>query len=555
MRRFLVLLSLAFISAAEAPAQTASWTGSQSTSWFSGGNWSPANVPGAGANVLLDPNPFTLTEINGGQTAELGAIQVGVNRLGDLSVFNGGQLRNSGVAMLGSNAEGFGFVDVTGSGSSWQIGLGLVVAERGSGSVRISDFGLVNNQQGRIGNLAGSIGSVDVIDGTWINTNLFVGYQGRGTLDIRSGGFVGNSAPAFLGYDNSGDGRIRVRGGSQWGSLSSVLIGRAGLGSVSVENAGQVTSTDLRLAVQPGSSGALTVTGSNSKWTAVGDLSVGLGGSAELAILNGGTVESNFAAVGDFAGSSGSVTITGTGSALIATTGLTLGMDGESLLIVGGGGRLTTGQVASIGSVGGAVLRLQANGQWTADLIRVGLPRPGTLSVGGVNSRLTANTVQIGADGRLALLGNGDLRARVIVDHGGHIQWAAQPTHPTIIHNLSLASGAVMQLPLGSASGFTGPALRIGFAGPGTGDLNLAGRLAITDAGGFGGAGSYLLMTYSGSLTQGGVIIQFPPLQPGLIPQIRTSTPGEVWLDILGGSDELFRDQFMAPDLQLPAAQ
>ncbi len=543
-RRRLLLALVVLIAPISAAAQVSNWTGAQSENWYTAANWSPSGVPSTGTNVIVDPLTFTYTDINGGSTANLNAIQIGVDRIGDLLVFNGGHLNNSGVGMLGTNPSGFGGVGVSGSGSRWQMGLGLVVGEQGIGILQISSLGQVSNLQGRIGNLAGSTGSVDVNNGTWTSTNLFVGYAGSGGLDVRSAGFVGNSATAFLGYEATGAGTVRVRSGAQWASLAPVLVGRAGSGTVSVESGATVTSTEARIAVQSGSSGQVTVTGSNSKWTAVGDLTVGLVGSGTLNVLSGGQFESQFAVIGDLNGASGNLTISGAGSRLTASNGLQVGSDGQGLLTVASAGQLiSSGGISSIGSLNGAELRVQSGGQWTAGLVRVGLTRAGSLSVIGSGSLVVADSIEVGALG--ILTGNGDIQALVNVLNNGRIQWATQPTSALDIRNLGLAENAAVRIPLGSAAGFTGPALRIGFAGPGTGNLTLNGRLEVVNAGGFGGAGSYRLMTYSDSLTDNGLVItQIPALQPGLTARIRTSTPGEVWLDIVPASDEIFDDRF-----------
>ncbi|WP_164304782.1 hypothetical protein, partial [Streptococcus pneumoniae] len=50
-----------------APAAGADWTGAASSDWFVAGNWSPAALPAAGTDVLINsgtPNPVVISGPN-----------------------------------------------------------------------------------------------------------------------------------------------------------------------------------------------------------------------------------------------------------------------------------------------------------------------------------------------------------------------------------------------------------------------------------------------------------------------------------------------------------
>jgi hypothetical protein len=88
----------------------------------------------------------------------------------------------------------------------------------------------------------------------------------------------------------------------------------------------------------------------------------------------------------------------------------------------------------------------------------------------------------------------------------------------TIKNNLTLTGSATLAFDLGTTSD------RVNV----TGNLILAGNLNITDAGGFG-AGTYTILTHTGSLTNSGVTIGTTP-NPFYSYQLDTSVAGQVRL-------------------------
>ena len=68
---------------------------------------------------------------------------------------------------------------------------------------------------------------------------LIVGNEGTGTLSISNGGVVNGTC--FIGYKNSSDGAVTVRGaGSVWNNDSSLSVGYDGTGTLSISNGGMV---------------------------------------------------------------------------------------------------------------------------------------------------------------------------------------------------------------------------------------------------------------------------------------------------------------------------
>lgn len=121
---------------------------------------------------------------------------VGNYGTGNLNISNGGKVTCNDGADIASNSTGIGTVTVTGDGSEWITDTHgydwLYVGDYGTGSLNISDGGLVNSANSIIGNYGGSGATMVTDSGSqWINSNdLAVGFGGYGTLTIKNGGMV-----------------------------------------------------------------------------------------------------------------------------------------------------------------------------------------------------------------------------------------------------------------------------------------------------------------------------------------------------------------------------
>lgn len=129
---------------------------------------------------------------------------------------------------------------VTGSGNltpgailspNWVIGGDLTVGDNGIGELTITAGGTVTNATGIIGDGVAGNGTVTVsgVDGsgnasTWTNTgDLFIAYDGAGTLNILAGGQVSNATGAV---GSGGTGNALVSGqNSSWANSARLSVG------------------------------------------------------------------------------------------------------------------------------------------------------------------------------------------------------------------------------------------------------------------------------------------------------------------------------------------
>jgi T5SS/PEP-CTERM-associated repeat protein len=155
-----------------------------------------------------------------------------------------------------------------------------------------------------------------------VSGDLFIGYNGAGTLNITTGGSVSNTGSAVLAVNEGSTGTVTVRGpNAQWTIGGHLDVGSQGTGNLTIENGGSVTTlasgssgagrigenaTGTVTISGPGSSyvnngaffdlgvfatGTLNVTNGGA-FSTTGDLDVGVCGRGVLNIMSGGTVTS-----------------------------------------------------------------------------------------------------------------------------------------------------------------------------------------------------------------------------------------------------------------------
>ena len=130
-------------------------------------------------------------------------------------LISGGAVVNGALIYAGNNSGSTGNVTVTGTGSRFQTTLGDVIAGlNGTGTLTISNGGVVSDYRGYVGAFSGSVGTatVDGPGSTWSNTAyMIVGFQGNGTLTVSNGGTVTGSlvALALVG----GQGTVQLNSG------------------------------------------------------------------------------------------------------------------------------------------------------------------------------------------------------------------------------------------------------------------------------------------------------------------------------------------------------
>ena len=250
-------------------------------------------------------------------TAAFSSFNVGINGTGTLNITNGGMVGNY-QSTIGNNAGSNGTVNVDGAGSSWQISsitTGLTVGNGGTGTLNITNGGNVTNDVGTIVNHLGTLnvngaGSTLTHGDTGFPSTLNI----SGTLNITNGGSVSDS-------DGYGMGVVNVDGAdSTWTNTSTLAV--SGTGVVNITHGGKVTNGGGSI---DGSS-TVNVDGNNSTLSNSGVFT----SSGTLNITNGGEVN-------DLSGSvhGGTTTVSGTGSTW--RNSLDFSVDSGTLTIQNGG--------------------------------------------------------------------------------------------------------------------------------------------------------------------------------------------------------------------------
>ncbi|MGE7471205.1 autotransporter outer membrane beta-barrel domain-containing protein [Bosea sp. NPDC003192] len=296
-----------------------------------------------------------------------GDLTIGDAGVGTLTIVAGGTVSAAGTGFIGNQNGSDGSVTVSGqdgSGnrSTWSNANDLVIGQAGTGSLVISGGGVVNNRDGYIGADSTAVGTVTVSGAdsngrasTWTNTgDLYVGYDGAGTLNILAGGRVSN----ITGSINSNSTALVSGQGSSWQNSGRLTVGGFTAGTLRVEDGATVSSAD---GIVGGSAqGSAVLTGTGTTWTNTGQFTVGSFGAGTLRIENGATVTSNQGYIG--ANDTGTVTVTGAGSKWsMSPFSLTIGNIGTGSLTVENGGlvRAEGGVLLGVASGSGGTLLLQ----------------------------------------------------------------------------------------------------------------------------------------------------------------------------------------------------
>lgn len=297
-----------------------------------------------------------------------GDLRVGDTGTGQLDITAGGTVTNDfGTIGYGAGSNGTVIVsgaDGSGNASTWTNSGELVIGQSGAGSLSILNGGTVSNQTAYIAADPGSQGTVTVSGvgsngsaSTWTNTgDLYVGYDGAGTLNILAGGRVSN----VTGSISSNSTALVSGQGSSWQNSGRLTVGGFSAGTLRVEDGATVSSAD---GIVGGSAqGSAVLTGTGTTWTNTGQFTVGSFGEGTLRIEDGATVTSNQGYIG--ANDTGTVTVTGTGSKWsISPYSLTIGNIGSGSLTVENGGlvRAEGGVLLGVASGASGTLLLQGS--------------------------------------------------------------------------------------------------------------------------------------------------------------------------------------------------
>jgi hypothetical protein len=225
--------------------------------------------------------------------------------------------------------------------------------------------------------------------------------------------------------------------------------------------------------------------------------------SGYLTVNGSGTfISTNAVLVGADASSAGLIQVSGNGLLIVTNVAgnpglISLGIGGTGTLSLSGGKTVVDRLLATNGTqsiVNFASGELDVSVQTVVSnnlLFTVGDgTHAATLNlIGGSHTYTNGLSVSSGA----TLTGAGTINAAVTVAAGGILSPGSGVGMLPINGNVVLASAAVLQYDLGTISDLV----------PITGNLALGGTLSIADTGGFG-TGTYVLFTYSGTLTTNG---------------------------------------------------
>lgn len=202
---------------------------------------------------------------------------------------------------------------VTGAGSRWEnSGYSFLYVDN-NGALNIENGGKVTSYTSSIDgayNNDYSVATVTVTgqDSRWENmSGLDIGRYGNGALNVENGGVVTSRGGVMGFYSSSSSGTATITGtGSRWESSSNITVGFNGQGILNIEDGGKVTNTSGYIGSKSGSAGAVTVTGpgsrlevavigpstqlENSGQLYIGGDASGAGGNGRLIINDGGVV-------------------------------------------------------------------------------------------------------------------------------------------------------------------------------------------------------------------------------------------------------------------------
>jgi autotransporter-associated beta strand protein len=371
-----------------------------------------------------------------------------------------------------------------------------------------------------------------------------------GGMTIQAGATLNQTNNVFLGYFSNNSGLVTLNGGI-WDVSGSLILGRTNAGEVIVQS-GTVSAQGI-ITVGMNDSGVLDINGGSL--TSSTTLAINSGNGNGTVNITGGTTK--VVTVNFGGGGYGGASTSGTGALNL--------IDGS--FYVGNGGIVSTGSGTSACSITLSSGTLAASAGWTCSLP---MSLTNTVTVQTADSSGTSHNISLSGNlsgagglietggGLLTLSGSNSYSGGTTVASGtlmvGNVPGSAVGTGPVTVSNGGALTGAGV---LGGAVAMDGR-LSPGLAGNGTltingslavsangslqyelgaasgsvivnGNLTLGGTLDLVNSGGLT-TGTYTLITYTGSLTNNGLVIGSMP--PGFNYNVETSIAGQVNLVI-----------------------
>jgi T5SS/PEP-CTERM-associated repeat protein len=393
------------------------------------------------------------------------------------------RVRDNGVTFDGSSSGGKGastytVTSTTQTEADRAIIIGVGPGENASLSVTHSSIvccGLLSKFSGvtaTLGDAAGASGTLNMNAGTFnvtgsdfTQTQLIVGNNGNGTLNVNNGADVhvsGFNSKVALGHHSTGTGTVSINGaGSTWTNDDQLWIGESGTGTLTIQNGGSLTTSSAAggssiIGVFGGSNGMVTISGVGSTWMDNNGLTVGNSGNGTLLITDGGSLTSSGTAIGEGFAASGTATVTGSGSTWNDLSTI-VGTTGPGALAIQNGGTMTSGSalIRGLNNGSGQVLVAGAGSTWnvTTGPLTMGLPEGGfttgptslTINPGGTVN--VAHNIDLDTNSTLKLQG-GTLSAAEIGLNGlqfnGQFKWTAGTLHVGIFRKSLVNEGGTL---------------------------------------------------------------------------------------------------------------
>ncbi len=263
----------------------------------------------------------------------------------------------------------------------WTVDINLFVGFEGAGTLNVTDGVEVNAGFAILGNLAGSAGTLTVTGPeTRFNSLNGQAYGTHGSADVRfADGARIVSGGTVLGQEEDGRASLLLEGeDTQWDMSGSLAVGRWGQADLTVRD-GQVNAgTFIQLARRDGAEGSVMLDGGSLSSQEY--IAVGMGGRGVMTLVNGARMDTAQGLLGWEPTGSGELHLSGGDTLWSGKTYLYVGYGGEGLATV----------------ADGATVRIAATGGDPSLVILGGLEgSSGTLYLGGENAVTGAGVLDV----------------------------------------------------------------------------------------------------------------------------------------------------------------
>jgi len=410
-------------------ANAADWSGTTSTDWNTGSNWSGGTVP-TGQDAVVNNTSGNTATISGNISVTPNDIIVRngsrIDHLAGVAGTGGGSYMwvENGVYNLANTASAGGISGYgQGTGSLSATG-NLLVGAWGDDRIATMNVNTTGTfaVSGELffGDSARSRGALNLESGTMtVNNKIFIGNnRGTGTMTMSGGTLTKTGGDqTFVGRDN-GTGTLTQSGGSV--SLNhDFYVGQGGGGNGTLNLSGSAvlnTGRDFVIG-REGGTGSLNMTGGTITKTGDEKFLVGHNNGVGTVVQSGGTISANNELYigNENSGARGTYTLSGTGALNVANEVVVGRESGTGILNVDGGTITTTGNgnmyvgrrngTGTLNQTAGTISVNREFGVGTRDDGKIGT---GTYNLSG-GSLSAANNIFVGkeqgASGTMAMTG------------------------------------------------------------------------------------------------------------------------------------------------------